>query len=358
MVGGLVHLHQAHVLAAGDRNDDALGALHRDAVEQRIGDRLLGGLDRPIVAAGFAGAHHCLTHLAHHRADVGEVEVDQAGHDHQVGDPADALLKDLVRHHERFLEGRVRIGDAEQILVRDDDQRIHMLLQLGDAGIGGAAAAQTFEAERLGDHADGQDPPIPGRLGDDRRGAGAGAAAHAGRDEAHVRALKRGLDLVDRLFRSGLADLRTGAGAEALRDAQAELDLAIGQAVVEGLSIRIGDNEVDPLNVRLDHVGDGIAAGAADPDHADPRAELLHFRTDEIDAHNQSPHRAVQDRRLPPKCFCPNRFLGASAKLTKPTSYPQFYPLCLSTESEMPQSAAATSCRPPFHPLPSARNRS
>ena len=29
VAGGLVDLHQAHVLAAGDRDDDALGALHR-----------------------------------------------------------------------------------------------------------------------------------------------------------------------------------------------------------------------------------------------------------------------------------------------------------------------------------------
>jgi hypothetical protein len=28
---------------------------------------------------GLAGAHHRLAHLVHHRADVGEVEVDQAG---------------------------------------------------------------------------------------------------------------------------------------------------------------------------------------------------------------------------------------------------------------------------------------
>ena len=34
MVGGLVDLHQPHVVAAGDRDDHALGALHADAVEQ------------------------------------------------------------------------------------------------------------------------------------------------------------------------------------------------------------------------------------------------------------------------------------------------------------------------------------
>ena len=173
---------------------------------------------------GLAGAHHRLAHFAHHRADVGEVEVDEAGHDHQVGDSANALLEHLVGHLERFLEGRFRSGEAEQILVGDDDQRVDMLLQLFDARIGRAAAARAFERERLGDDADGQDALVARGLGDDRRGAGAGAAAHAGGDEAHVRAVERALDFLERLFGGGAADLGPRARAEALRDLEAELD--------------------------------------------------------------------------------------------------------------------------------------
>src|SRR5690606_26491095 len=37
VVGRLVHLEQLHVFAADDRDDDALGAGHRYAVEQRVG---------------------------------------------------------------------------------------------------------------------------------------------------------------------------------------------------------------------------------------------------------------------------------------------------------------------------------
>ena len=35
----------------------------------------------------------------------------------------------------------------------------------------------------------------------------------------------------------------------------------------------------------VDHVGDGVAAGAADADHGDPRAQLLDRRRADIDAH-------------------------------------------------------------------------
>ena len=152
-----------------------------------------------------------------------------------------------------------------------------------------APAARAFEGERLGDDADGQDALVAGGLGDDRRGAGAGAAAHAGGDEAHVRALERLDDLVERLFGRGAADLGPRAGAEALGDLEAELDAAVGIGIVERLSIGVGDHEIDALDVGAHHVGDGVAARAADADHADPRAKFVDLRPDEIDAHSKPP---------------------------------------------------------------------
>ena len=118
-----------------------LRALHRHVVEQRVGDRGFGGAQRALLAGGFAGAHHRLAHLAHDGADVGEVEVDQAFLDHQVGDAGDARIEHLVGHREGVGEGGLLVGDAEQVLVRDDDQRVDGLLQLGDAGFGDAHAA-------------------------------------------------------------------------------------------------------------------------------------------------------------------------------------------------------------------------
>ena len=78
-VGGLVEFEQGQVVAAGDVDQHALGALQADLVQQRVGDRLLGGLQRAGLALALAGAHHCLAHLVHHRADVGEVGLIRPG---------------------------------------------------------------------------------------------------------------------------------------------------------------------------------------------------------------------------------------------------------------------------------------
>ena len=246
----LVDLEQGQVLAAGDRDQQAAGALHRGFVEQRIGDGRLGRLDGAAVAGGFAGAHHRLAHLAHDRADVGEVEVDQAFLDHQVGDAGDARVEHLVGHGEGVGEGGLLVGDEEEVLIGDDDQRVDAGLQFLDAGVGDAHAPGALELERLGDDADGEDAGLARGPRDDRGRPGAGAAAHAGGDEDHVRARQVIGDLVDRLLRRGASDLRLRTGAEALGDGDAHLDEAFRLGRGQGLRVGIGDHELAPDQTR------------------------------------------------------------------------------------------------------------
>ena len=79
-------------------------------------------------------------------------------------------------------------------------------------------ALLALEEERLGHHADGERAELLGEPRHDRRSAGAGAAAHAGGDEHHVRAREVFADPLDVLVGRLAADLRIGAGAEPLGD--------------------------------------------------------------------------------------------------------------------------------------------
>ena len=303
MVGGFVDLEQAHILAADDRNDDALGARHADAVEQRVGDGLLRSVKRAVLTLAFAGAHHRLAHLTHDRAHVGKVEVDEAGHDHQVGDRAHALLEHFVSELEGFLEGGFRLGDQEQILVRDDDQRVDMGLQLFDARFGRTHAAGAFEQERLGDDAHGQHAHAARGFGDDGRGAGAGAPAHARRDEAHVDAFERLFDLGDGFFGRCLANFRTRARAKAAGDVGPELDALFRRRGAERLRVGVGDDELDALDLGRDHVGDRVAAGPTDADDGDARAQIVGRCGSDIDAHQLVLRAQGQDFFTFPRAF-------------------------------------------------------
>ena len=149
------------------------------------------------------------------------------------------------------------------------------LLQLVEPALGGLGAAPALEGERLGDHADGQDALVARGLGDHRRGAGAGAAAEPGGDEAHMGAVEHLLDLGERFLGRGLAQLGARSGAQPLGGAAAELHDPLGRRGLQRLGVGIGGDEGHALDVARHHVGDRIAAGAADADHADSRAQLV-----------------------------------------------------------------------------------
>jgi hypothetical protein len=150
----------------------------------------------------------------------------------------------------------------------------------GDAGVGRLQAARPLEVERLGDHADRQDAHLARHPGDHRRRAGAGAAAHAGGDEQHVRAVDRLADPVDRLLgaarpASGLAPAPRPVVPSWIRWFAAERFSACASVLAQMKST--------PLHALADHVLDGVAAAAAHADHLDLRAHAELF--DHFDSH-------------------------------------------------------------------------
>ena len=288
MVCGFIDLHQAHVFASSDRDDHPLRTLHRHAVEERVGNRAFGGLKCTAVAFGFAGTHHRLAHFVHHRTHVGKVEVDEARHDHQVGDAPYALLQHFIGKQKCFLESRIRVGDQEEVLVRNDDQRVNMLLEFGNPRVCRAHSPRTFEQEGLGDDPYRQNVHFTGRAGDNRGSACSGAAAHAGCDEAHMRTLQCAFDLLDRFFGGCTSDFGARTCTQTLCDIWTKLYPIFGGRGVERLSIGVCDYKVDAFNARANHVGDRIAPCATDTDDCNFRLQFIDdWRTD-VDAHSCS----------------------------------------------------------------------
>ena len=50
-----------------------------------------------------------------------------------------------------------------------------------------------------------------------------------------------------------------------------------GLGLGQSLGVGVGDDEVDAVEARLDHVVDGVAAGAAHAQHGDPGAQFFRF---------------------------------------------------------------------------------
>src|SRR6185369_4139009 len=149
-------------------------------------------------------------------------------------------------------------------------QRVDLLAQLGDPVLRLLGAFAAFEVERPRDDADREGLQILARdLGDDGRGARAGAAALACGDEDHVRALERFLDLVLRLERGFLADLGIGAGPEPARAVGADVELLLRFRHEQRLRIGVHRHELAASQPCLDHPVHGVRSAAAGTDDLD-----------------------------------------------------------------------------------------
>ena len=148
------------------------------------------------------------------------------------------------------------------------------LRQLLDAGLRDALPL-AFELERPRDDGDGQDAHALRDVGDDRRRAGARAAAHAGGDEQHVGAVDHLGDAVAVLHRGVAADLRPCARAETR--ASASMPSCSCVRAVERFSACasvFAQMNSTPDKPARDHVLDRVAAATADADDLDDGAVL------------------------------------------------------------------------------------
>src|SRR5205085_4094623 len=201
-----------------------------------------------------------------------EVQVDQAGDGDQVGDALDALAEHVVGGAEGVEDARAPLHDPEEPLVRDHDQRVDLLGEVGDSLGGLARALAALEREWPRDDAHGQRADLVLRdLRDHGRRAGAGPAALTGGADDHVRALQRLLDLVPALVRCAVTGFRVRARPEAASELGADLKLDVGVAHLQRLGIRVHRDELDALEAGVDHSVNGVGSAPADADDLDDR---------------------------------------------------------------------------------------
>ncbi len=270
----LVDLEQAEVRTALDRQQHAVGTLHR-RLQQWTGHCLLGGGDRAVLSPRTTDSHQRAAGAGHHRLHVSEVEVDQPRRGDQVGDALDTGEQHLVGGPEGIHHADVAVTELQQPVVRDHDEGVALVAQLADAGLSLGGPALALERERPGHHADGQRTQLARDARHDWCPAGAGTAALTGGHEHHVGALEDLLDLLAVILGGLAADLGLRPGAETAGEFPADVELDVGVAHQQRLGVGVDGDELDPLEADLDHPVDGIDAAPADPDDLDDRQVVV-----------------------------------------------------------------------------------
>jgi hypothetical protein len=97
-----------------------------------------------------------------------------------------------------------------------------------------------------------------------------------------VRTFKGGADVCFSALGSFAAIFGLAASAQA---GLTQLDETVRSAAGQGLCVGVGTNELNALDVALDHVLDGVAAATADTDHFDLGALVEFFGLDHFNGH-------------------------------------------------------------------------
>ena len=276
VIGDLRDLvHQHFFRAIGDVEQHEVGPRDVAVVEQRGLQCFGDGGHGTAFAAGCAGAHDGGTAVAHHRFDVVHVDVDVSGQRDDFGDALGGGAEHFVRVGEGLLQGEVA-EELAQLVVADDEQGVDGGAHLLEAFRSLRGAALAFEVERDRHDADGQDAEFLAGLGDDRRGAGARTTAHAGRDEHHRRVVvELGEDVIE-VFDGGiLAGLGDASSALSCGQGGAQLDAGGNGGGLQGLVVRVADDEVHAVDALLVHVVDGVGTATTHTDHLDRGAGVL-----------------------------------------------------------------------------------
>jgi hypothetical protein len=126
-----------------------------------------------------------------------------------------------------------------------------------------------FILKRFCDDAYRENAHFAGDAGHNGGGAGAGPASHPGRDKHHVRPFQTFSDVFFTLKRGISPDLRLCPRTQSAGSFRPELDLIGCQRPIKRLEVGVTRNKIDARESGGDHCVDGVAPGAADPDHLD-----------------------------------------------------------------------------------------
>ena len=216
---------------------------------------------------GAAAVTHDLRH-------VGEIDVHQVAlHRDDLGDALGRRTQNVVGLAERLLERQAPVY-FENILVIDDQQRIHVLPQLLDAPESLLVADLAFDGQRRSDDRHGQQSHLLGQLGDDGRRARTRSAAHARRYEEHARPrlFEVLTNLRQRLHGRAAAVFRVVSGPQSLC---AEAYLQLHGTLVQRLLVGVANQKRHTPDTEVPHMVHGIAAGSADAHHHNDRTVRL-----------------------------------------------------------------------------------
>ncbi len=198
--------------------------------------------------------------VLHNRLYIRKVQIDNRGDIDQIRDALYGLLQHFIRFLKGLGHGGSAVHDLQQLVVGNDDQGVHIVLDLVDTGQCIGHPGLCLKAEGLGHHTHGQHSHFLGQPGHHGSRAGTRTASHTTGDKYHVRPCQSGSDLFGTLLGSLLTHFRLGAGAQPLGQFLTDLQQLGSLAQLQGLLVRIYTDKFHSVNLFVNHSINSIIA--------------------------------------------------------------------------------------------------
>ena len=178
----------------------------------------------------------CNALVFHDCLHICEVKVDQGRLVDQICDTLYGFHENFIGLAQCFRHRGTAIYDLKQLIIRNDDQGIYILLELVNTAEGIGHPLLGLETERLCDNADRQASCFTGNSRYHRGCTGSRAAAHTAGNKYHICAFNELLDIINALLGCLLTYFRLCACAQSLGDFLTDLEncrcLAHGQRLL------------------------------------------------------------------------------------------------------------------------------
>jgi len=205
-----------------------------------------------------------------------------------VGGAGGNAVNNMIEQQLDGVEFVVANTDAQALQQSRSGAKIQMGIKVTEglgagarATVGAAAAEESIE--QIVDHLAGAHMCfITAGMGG---GTGTGAATHTSCDKAHVRASQVINDLLDAFFGRSGAYGRTGPRPQTFSDFYAQLNPRRGLALLQCLSVSVGDDKINAVQLFLNHIVDSVAACTANAEDRNPRSQFCHVGYTELNGH-------------------------------------------------------------------------
>ena len=189
---------------------------------------------------------------------------------------------------ESLRERSISVNNGQQLFVRDGNDTIYMLRQLGYTILSPTPTHQALKTKRLGNNCYGEGTNFSSALSYYWSCTGASTAPHTSSNKYHIGPLQSSLDFITILLGGLGTYLWAGTCPFTLSSLTANLNTYRSQGLFQHLSICINNNKFDSLNTGGYHTVNSIVATAANTNDLYDSIQIIYIEFCKINSHENS----------------------------------------------------------------------